>query len=275
MQEQGLAVEPIAARPARLLVVPFDVFGQVHVDHVAHVVFVDAHAKGNGGHHDVDFVPYELLLPLHALLAGESRVVALGLVSGRFQMVGHFLRALARQAIDNARFRGVLFHEGEQLGHLVGAGLGGVMDLGPVKAVLEQGGVFEPELSDDVALGSIVCRGGQGQHGDAGKVLRQVLEFGVGGAEVMAPRADAVGLIDGDHVDFDGLQALEQCAFQAHQALRCDVQQFHFAVSNGVENQIGLSGALTGVEVSGVDALETEVVHLVLHQGDQGRNHQG
>ena len=59
----------------------------------------------------------------------------------------------------------MLGHEPKELGHLVGAGLGGVMDLWPVKAVLKQCGVFEPELSDDVALGSIVCRGGQGQNG--------------------------------------------------------------------------------------------------------------
>ena len=57
----GQAVSPGAAR---FLIIALNGLGQVVVHHQPHVRFVDAHAEGDGGHHDLHLVADEFLLGL-------------------------------------------------------------------------------------------------------------------------------------------------------------------------------------------------------------------
>ena len=48
-QQQAFARQTVAAGAAGFLIITFDVFRQIVVDHETHVRFVDAHAEGDGG----------------------------------------------------------------------------------------------------------------------------------------------------------------------------------------------------------------------------------
>ena len=56
VQEQALGGKSIASRASCLLVIAFDVLGQIGVNHKSHVGFVDAHTKRNRRAHDAQLV---------------------------------------------------------------------------------------------------------------------------------------------------------------------------------------------------------------------------
>src|SRR3954468_24705183 len=108
--------QPVAPGAAGLLVVALDALRQVEVRDEAHVRLVDTHAESDGRDHDEAILALEaLLVPaarfgLHAGVIRESRN-ALRLEEGR-RLIG----LLARQAVDDARFAGMLgTHEVEEL----------------------------------------------------------------------------------------------------------------------------------------------------------------
>ena len=60
-------MEPVAPRPACLLIVCLQILGRLAVDtDVGNVLLVDAHTKGVGGHHDLNLVVEKGRLPLPA-----------------------------------------------------------------------------------------------------------------------------------------------------------------------------------------------------------------
>ena len=91
MKKKRFAVQAVAPRTASFLVISFDVFGQIHVDHVADVVLVDAHAECDGRGDDVDLIADELVLPFHTFLTGQSGMIASGSKTGVLEMIRHFL----------------------------------------------------------------------------------------------------------------------------------------------------------------------------------------
>jgi len=82
----GLAVAPGAAG---FLVIAFDVFGHVQVRHKAHIGLVDAHAKGNGGHHD------------HALFAQKFGLIGLTLMRRQAGVIHHRREATRLQGCSD------------------------------------------------------------------------------------------------------------------------------------------------------------------------------
>ena len=143
------------------------------------------------------------------------------------------------------------------------------MDFGTIKAVFKDGSSFQPKLLNDVLFGGLVGCGGQRQHWHIRKVTEEFFELGVGWAKIVAPCAYAMRLIDCNHVNVGGLELLKQSAMHACHALWGDVQQFQIPRANGIEYLVVLLWILAGVEICGVDALQLQVVHLVLHQSDQ------
>ena len=71
-------------------------------------------------------------------------------------------------------------------------------EVGAAEAVDEERGIAELELGDDVLLHGGRGGGGEGEDGRGAKGGEVLAEGAVVGAEVVAPDADAVGLVDGD-----------------------------------------------------------------------------
>ena len=82
-----------------------------------------------------------------------------------------------------------------------------------------------------------------------------------------------MGLVDGDQADVQRLK--EPLETREGQALRSDVQYLDLALAGLVLDLVGLLGRQGAVQQPGGDAVGPETVHLVFHQGDEGRDHQG
>ena len=104
MHHPGDGGQAIAARPARFLVVGLQALGQIHVRHKAHIRFVDAHAKGDRGHHNHAAVPAEPLQHGRAPLGIEASVISQGVKAGGGQLLGQAVDPLARAGVDDAGF---------------------------------------------------------------------------------------------------------------------------------------------------------------------------
>jgi hypothetical protein len=112
---------------------------------------------------------------------------------------------LARDAVDEAArarpaARPPRDHARELLDERLAALLleDGVLEVGAVEGGGEHEAGGEAELARDVELHARRRRRGEREERERGELLLEVAEFRVGGAEVVAPRGDAVRLVDHD-----------------------------------------------------------------------------
>ena len=102
VEGQTDTLSPIAAGTSRLLIVAFKRFGDVVVDDEAHIRLINAHAKGDGGHDDVDFLHEEVILRLRAGDRVESCMIALCLDIVGTKHLSQVFNLFPRQTIDDA-----------------------------------------------------------------------------------------------------------------------------------------------------------------------------
>ena len=109
--------------------------------------------------------------------------------------------------------------------------------------------------------------GGERQHGCVGLDAAQVGDVQVGGPEVVAPLADAVGFVNGDethaHVAQLGLEQLRCDAFGR------DVEQLDASEDAVFECLDDFGAGEAGMDGGGAYAVAAQVLHLVFHQGDE------
>ena len=196
-------------------------------------------------------------------------------------MSGDLLGALAREAVDDARLALVAGEELQQLVQRLALLDDGVADVGPVEAGDVDGRVGEPEPHAHVVARLGVGGGGAGHDGHAGEQAAQLPELDVLGAEVVAPLADAVRLVDGEQGDAgragvlrrvrrQAVQALEEAV--GHERLGGDVQQVELAGVQGAQHAARLVRLERRVVGGGADAGRPQRVDLVLHQRDERRD---
>ncbi len=101
-------------------------------------------------------------------------------------------------------------------------------------------GFREVQLFHDVVRDARCGRGRESQHGDAGNPLAQLGDPQVGGAEVVAPLGDAVGLIDGEKRYVHSLHP--QAEGLGCEPFGSDVEEFHVAIDAVVQVDVDLSG---------------------------------
>ena len=108
--------------------------------------------------------------------------------------------------------------------------------------------------------------------GLAGKWRRR-LQLPVLGAELVAPFGDAMGFVDCEERDGDGLQPAD--GILARQAFRGEIEQAVGARAR-VADDVGLFGGRHGaVQDGGRDAHLGELGGLILHERNQGRDYDG
>ena len=263
----GLAV---AAGAAGLLVVGFDRPRHVEVDDRADVGLVHSHPEGVGGDDHVGTPSHELILGRLACVAVEPGVIDDRRPPEPGHVAADVLAALPARRIDDRR-AGV---PAEDLGEgveLLGVAAGLDHAIGQVRAIEprdELGGVAKVELVGDVAADEV---GGGGRQGDAGGHLQLsagAAEPGVVGAEVVAPLADAMGLVHREQRRPDPPHRLHEPA--GAEPLGGDV---HEVISPGLDvDQASpqLRRVDRAIEECRPEATLGERVHLIFHQRDQG-----
>ena len=243
------------------------------MDDKADVRLVDAHAEGDGGADHADFVAQEGFL-----IARTFRSLDAGVIRQRLDAVGGELArevfgGLAGHHIDNA----ALTRPGAQvIHHLVirtAFADDAVREIGPVETGDVGGAFLQVELLDDV-LAHAAGGGGRERHDrHAGKQLAQGGNLAVFGAEIMAPFADAMRLVNGEEGDVPLLQVVEETGEQ--QAFGSDIEQPVFALVQTAQTRPRFAGIQGRVQEGRRHAGGLEGVHLILHQGDERRDHHG
>ena len=267
----GVCRQAVTAGATGLLVVGFQRLGQVHVGHEAHVGLVDAHAEGNGGHHDQAFFIEEALLVIGPQLIGQPGMVGQRGEALLAEKCSHFVDLFARQAIDDPGIAAPLVEEGLQLLAWLLLGHDAIEDVRPVEAGEKTLGVLQVQAIDDLFPGALVSRGGQGNARHLGEHFRQLPQLQVFGAEVVAPLGHTVGFINREQGDFQALQKRQHARLD--QALGGQVEHLHFAAPDTRGQVTLLLGAEGGVQGCRRDTEFLQGRNLVVHQRDQRRNH--
>ena len=282
VEQQAEGLSAVAPGPAHLLVVGLDRPGRGEVDDRAHVGAVDAHAEGVRGHDHLEPALREGALHARAGLAGHARVVAVGAPAACGEPGGLFFRRPARGRVDDggpARGAGRPERLFELHVHLLRAlALGGHVPraqrqvrAGEALQQLRRVGA-EAEPDQDLVAHDRRSGRGAGQHEAWTELGDEAADRQVVGAEVVAPLADAVGLVDRDErrpeLEHQGPEA------RVGEPLRRDVGELEGA---GPKPREPLAHLLRGErrgEEGGRDAARRERLHLVVHQRHERRDHQ-
>ena len=274
VERQGVGGRAVAARPADLLVVALDRLRQVGVGDVADVGLVDAHAEGDGRADDEPVLPLEAGLAAAALVGVEPGVVGERRVAGLPQREAERLGLGAGGAVDDPGLAAAGADVAEDLPARVVLGLEGERQVRPVEAAQE--GLGPPgaeQPGDDLGAGLGVGGGGERHRLDAAEAGAQRADPEVVRAEVVAPLAHAMRLVDGEKRGPDALQ--EHRGALGGEALRGHVEQLEPALVEGGEGLLGLLGVGLRGERPGGDAGGAERPDLVAHQRDQRRDDEG
>ena len=263
----------IATGAAGFLVVGFDRAGHVEVGDIADVRLVDAHAEGDGGDEGEIVFGEEGVLVLRADAGVHAGVIGQRADAFLVEPFGGLFDLAAGETVDDAA---LAFVAGEELAQLVPAVVAAgdrVGDVGAVEGGGEDAALFQLQALDDVGACQRICGGGERHAGHARKAFGDLGELAIFRAEVVAPLADAMRLVDGE--EGDGRVAQHLLEAGRHQAFGGDVEQLQLAGIELVADVALFVSGQRGIEGGRLDALLAQGLDLVAHQGDQGRDNDG
>ena len=283
-QQRATAWLAVAARTAGLLIVRFDAFGHVVVDHKTHIRLVDAHAERVRGHHNRCAVGHEITLRLfahgrgHAAVVGHRHVARRTARAARRAQLRHerverlceCLGLFACGAVHDARFVRMLGHViRDPVRFLARVEFEHVeIQVRAVEARDEHERVAQAQQLHDVAAHAFGRGGGERRHGGAvGQRGDEFADAQIRRAEVLAPLRNTVRFVHRDQRDVSARREIAEAwrlqTFGGH------VEQLHLAGIGGVEHVLLFVHGLRGVDECGGDANLVRAVHLVTHQRDE------
>ena len=285
-EQQAVRVRAISSRPAGFLEVALEGARNLGVNHCAHVRFVDSHAEGVGGDHDVDVAVVEAALDLALSLRRETGVKMLGDQSSGGERLRGLLGAPLGRAVDDGasrafsltcvcecpmdvldalRSRSRDHHEFQ-----IGAFRSTVDDFEPR---LQRPFEMLPNFVDDIVLGG----GGQAQDGRGilsvvlGDVTRDVA---IVRAEIVPPLRQAVRLVHDPRADAAPRDRLPERTVA--KLLRSDQNDTGVAETDVGKRFGAFRHGNETVDRGGAgDALAPHRRDLIGHQRHQRRNHHG
>ena len=245
------------------------------MDDETHVRLVNAHAEGDGGHNHVHLFHQEQVLVLCPRLGVQAGMVRERLDAVDGQQLGHLFHLLAAEAVDDAGLSAVLTKETDDVFlrlHLVPYF---IIKVGPIEGRLEHLGILDMEILENVALHLGRGRSREGDDGGQLDFFHDGADFPVFRTEIVAPFGDTVGFVHRVERDLDLPQKGDVLFLR--KGFRCYIQQFGDAPQQIFLDFLKLLTAQGGVQEMGnpgVSGLEApDGIHLVLHEGDEGRNH--
>ena len=271
MQRDG---EPVAAGASGLLRVGLDRARQIVVHDEADVRLVDAQAERVGRDDGADRLVHEQVVDRRAVFFVQLRVVdGRGDAELPRQIRLHLERVLDRGGIDDAGAfqRAVAVEQrGENL-ELVGFLLGlarFVHQVRPVEPADDRLDRIYAELVQDVFAHRRGRGGREREHGRMAELSDHAAEREVGGAEVVAPLADAVRLVHDEERNVYGLQQLQEAFVLELLGRRVDdAQRSRRDAFARAHLLIFGEGRVERHDVG--DAAVAQHVELILHQRDQ------
>jgi len=244
----------------------------------AHVGLVDAHAKGDGGHHHHALAAQKLVLIGLAHLEIEPGVVGQGMDAGLRQHVGNFFHPFARLAIHHAGLARMLALDKAQE---LGAGIlfldDGVADVGPVETADKLPRRFQLQPLHDVGARERVGGGGERHAWHAGIALVQHRQRPVFGPKVVPPLAHAMRFINREQAKLAAFMQRVELRQKTRRgdALRRGIQQRDFAAQQALLGLISLFAVQRGIQKRRAHTGLVQRADLVVHQRNQRRHHHG
>ena len=180
------------------------------MEHQPNVGAVDSHSEGNRRDDDVDRLAGEGLLGPVPLFGVETGVVWAGEQSLGGESGGQPLGLLSRDAVDDGGLAPMAAENGERLGDPVSPRHDTIDEVGAVERADQLHWIAEVKLPGDV--GANLRGGGGGERVDArgGEAVSEEGKLPVFGAEVVAPLAYAVSLVDGEPLHADPREQVEE-----------------------------------------------------------------
>ena len=269
VEQHGERFFAIPPRPSSFLEIGFEAIGQFQVHHRAHIRFIDAHTKGVGADHHPGASVYPGVLFGRAFIRRQSGVVIIGRDAFFLQKLGDLLRTTAIAHIHHAA-AGHFLQDLDQLIFLGFAWPDDVGQIGPGKTGLKYVLVFKFQFLLYVLHHFGGCGSRKRHHRDFGEIFPDFGNFQVRWPKIVPPLRNTVRLVYGNEVD---LHLFDAGAGQvAHQAFGRKVQELDFAVYTIVQQAVDVAVGHARVDSEGWDAFFLQVLHLVFHQGNQGRN---
>ena len=264
VRDRGIAV---AAGATGLLVIGLDRFRQAGMRDEADVRLVDAHPERDRRADDHVLRCHEIGLVPRADLWFQTGVIGAGRPAAAAQRLGELLGRGAGLGIDDTR-AGLV---GDQVGDLlggVGARADQVADVGTIEPGHDHALRRDAELLADVRPRMRIGGRGQREPADIGKCIHQRFEQTIVGAEIVAPFADAMRLVDRKQADRRAAQQFAKVPRRS--ALGGDVEQVELA---GLEARDRLAPVLVGAgQRAGANPDRLGRAQLVVHQRDQRRD---
>src|SRR5471030_45288 len=127
------------------------------------------------------------------------------------------------------------------------------------------------QARDDFFAGALVGGGGQGDTRNVREQLGQLPQLQVFRAEIVTPLRYTVGFVDGEQGNLQVLQKRQHARLD--QTLGRQVEHLDLAQANAVCQFALLIGAEGGVQCGGGYTQFFQGRHLIVHQGDQRRDH--
>ncbi len=257
----------VSARAANFLIVTLNRFGQVGVRDPADIRFVDPHAKGNRRDHNQ---------PVFLLKATFGNAAILGVHPA--VIVARKMPRLAQCACQPFGFgTGATIYDTrlpltggckvKNLAPWIVLGLKCKMDVGPIKTSKESSRCDAiKQLFSDLLPGFRVCSRRKRRQWHVQGPL-QLSDAQIVGAEIVAPLADAMCLVDRDHGHIYAAQ-------HAHRRPRCQtfwrhIKQLQLSRLKRLPNGVGFCVCIAGRQGACANACFLQSAHLIAHQRNQ------
>src|SRR5579871_6212264 len=156
----------IASGATNLLVIGVDRIADIAMKDEAHVRLVDTHAKGDGGHDDLDAILHKRYLDTIAIACRQTGVIKGAGYASLRQGCRDLLGMLPRGRVDDAWFlcRDHSFHQGALFHIAIGEGLHTKPDIGTVEAPHDDAGCAQPQTAHNLVTNWRRGGGRQCQH---------------------------------------------------------------------------------------------------------------
>ena len=241
----------------------------------AHVSFVDAHAERIGRDDDANLLLHECVLHVLAPLIVEASVIGFGRDARSIEVLRDTVYRLARRGIDDGD-SSMPFEQRDECAVFLRVVLRAhnmPSQIAAIKTGEHQRWRAECEHLRDVA--SNFWRRGrrQGDRGRSAESRVNLAHSPVTRPEVVAPLRNAVGLV---HRQQRHLHRRNPVAGAAQvESFGRDVQQFQLPTLRAREAVADLGRGERAVNECGGNALQRHRVHLILHQRNKRREHDG
>lgn len=262
----------VASRTPRLLIISLQGLGNIVMDHIAHVGFVDTHAESDRGHDHIGPLHQEVVLIGRTCLGVHTGVIGQSPDAVGYEQLRKLLDLLAAQAVDDAALALVLLDVTDNLPVHIVLGPDFVIQVGAVERRLEYRSVAHTQVFLDVHLHLGGSRRRQGDQGRRADLVDDRTNAAVLRTEIMPPLRNTVRLVDGVERNLDLAQKRHVILFG--ERLRSEVEQLGPPLQHIVAHLRDgtlVQGRVQEVSDSRIVRIGAHGIHLVFHQGDQRR----